>query len=369
MHKFTKNKKIRVGYISNNFVFHPVSFLIEKVIELHNRREFEIYAYSINPIEDKVTKKFYRLFDVFRNISKVSDDNAYKIIKEDNIDILIDLMGYTPGSRMGIISKRAAPIQINYLAYPATSGSDQIDYILADKNVIPFDMQKFYTEKVLYLPGTFICFNDSTKVSKSLKNNPFLNLDQSFFIMVAFHRVEKMSQSTLDAWIKIMNEIQDSYLWVKKTNKYATKNLLNYFESKNVNSSRIIFADREELYEDHLARYTKGDLLLDTFLYNGHTTTIEAIWSGLPVITLEGNSFKSRVSASILKSIGFDELIAKNKDEYIDKVIFYSRNKSELKKLEIRLKNLKKKGNLFNTLEFVHNYETVLKKINLGNKV
>ena len=223
---------------------------------------------------------------------------------------------------MGIISRRAAPIQINYLAYPATSGSDQIDYILSDKNVIPFDMQKFYTEKVLYLPGTFICFNDSTKVSKSLKKNPFLNLDQSFFIMVAFHRVAKMSQSTVDAWIKIMNEIQDSYLWLKKTNKYATKNLLNYFESKNVNSSRIIFADREELYEDHLARYSKGDLLLDTFLYNGHTTTIEALWSGLPVITLEGNSLKSRVSSSILKSIGLDELIAKNKDEYIDKVIF-----------------------------------------------
>ena len=185
--------------------------------------------------------------------------------------------------------------------------------------------------------------------------------------MVAFHRVAKMSKSTVDTWIEIMNNIKDSYLWVKKTNKYATKNLLNYFESKNVNSSRIIFADREELYEDHLARYSKGDLLLDTFLYNGHTTTIEALWSGLPVITIEGDSFKSRVSASILKSIGFNELIAKNKDEYIDKVIYYSRNKSELNKLKIRLKNLKKKGKLFNTLEFVHNYETVLKKIIIEN--
>ena len=146
---------------------HPVSFLIEKVIEIHNRREFEIYGYSINLMEDNVTKKFYKSFDVFRNISKLSDEIANKIIREDNLDILIDLMGYTPGSRMGKLSSRAAPIQINYLAYPATTGSDQIDYIISDENVIPIDKQENFSEKVIYLPKTFICFNDSTQISNN----------------------------------------------------------------------------------------------------------------------------------------------------------------------------------------------------------
>ena len=363
-HKFTKNKKIRIGYISNNFVMHPVSFLIEKVIEIHNRTEFEIYGYSINSKEDNVTKKFYKSFDVFRNISKISDEKANKIIREDKIDILIDLMGYTPGSRMGILSTRAAPIQINYLAYPATTGSDQIDYIISDENVIPIDKQDNFSEKVIYLPRTFICFNDSTQISSNLREDPFQNLDPNFSILLAFHRVEKMSTKALDCWIKVMHKYIDSYLWVKETNKLATNNLLDYFKSKSIDLSRIIFAKRENLYEDHLARYKKGDLLLDTFLYNGHTTTIEALWSGLPVITLEGNSFASRVSASILKSIGLDELISFSKEEYTEKIIFYLSNKSELYKLKSKLKNLKKDGKLFNTKEFVSNFETILKKLN-----
>ena len=272
-------------------------------------------------------------------------------------------MGYTPGSRMGILSSRAAPIQINYLAYPSTTGSDQIDYILSDENVIPIDKQECFSEKVIYLPKTFICFNDSTQIAKNLREDPFLNLDPKFSVLLAFHRVEKMNPQTLDCWIDVMHKYIDSYLWVKETNKFAKYNLQSYFKSKNIDLSRIVFAKRENLYEDHLARYMKGDLLLDTFFYNGHTTTIEALWSGLPVITLEGNSFASRVSASILRSIGFDELIASSKKEYTEKVIFYLSNKSELKKLKLILRNLKKEEKLFNTKEFVHEYENILKKI------
>ena len=362
-YKFSKNKRIRIGYISNNFVMHPVSFLIEKVIEIHNRNEFEIYGYSINLVEDDVTKKFIKSFDVFRNISKLSDEIANKIIRQDNLDILIDLMGYTPGSRMGILSSRAAPIQINYLAYPATTGSDQIDYILSDENVIPIDKQECFSEKVIYLPKTFICFNDSTQIAKNLREDPFQKLDPNFSVLLAFHRVEKINTQTLDCWIDVMQKYIDSYLWVKETNKLATYNLESYFKSKNIDLSRIVYAKRENLYADHLARYKKGDLLLDTFFYNGHTTTIEALWAGLPVITLEGNSFASRVSASILKSIGLDELIASSKKEYIEKVIFYLSNKSELKRLKMILKNLKIEEKLFNTREFVHMYENILKKI------
>ena len=165
-----------------------------------------------------------------------------------------------------------------------------------------------------------------------------------------------------------MSEIENSYLWLKQPNKIAIKNLLELFESKNIDSSRIVFAERVELYEEHLARYKFGDLLLDTLVYNGHTTTIESLWSGLPVITLEGDSFASRVSSSILRSIGFDELIAKTKDEYIEKVIFYSKNQNELNKFKKRLFKLKSEHSLFNTKEFVQNFENVLKKIKRDHK-
>ena len=363
-----KNKKIKIGYLSNDFVFHPVSFLISKMIEIHNRAEFEIYGYSINPVEDDVTKKLANSFDSFKNISNYSDNLANKKIREDNLDIVIDLMGYTSGTRMGILSMRVAPIQISYLAYPSTTGSDQIDYIFADKNIIPQNKKCFYKEKVVYLPKTFICFDDSTKISSTYKPNQFANRTKNSFILVAFHRVEKLSLSTINCWIRILSEIENSYLWLKQPNKIAIKNLLELFESKNIDSSRIVFAERVELYEEHLARYKFGDLLLDTLVYNGHTTTIESLWSGLPVITLEGDSFASRVSSSILRSIGFDELIAKTKDEYIEKVIFYSKNQNELNKFKKRLFKLKSEHSLFNTKEFVQNFENVLKKIKRDHK-
>ena len=361
--KLKKNKKIKIGYISNNFVVHPVSFLISKMIKVHNRSEFEIHGYSINPVEDEVTKKLAKSFDSFKNISNESDDIANKKIREDNLDIVLDLMGYTKGSRMGILSKRAAPIQISFLAYPSTTGSDQIDYIIADRNIIPPNKKSCYTEKVIYLPKTFMCFDDSTKISTTYKPNQFLNRNNNSFVLVGFHKVEKLNLSTINCWITIMSKIENSFLWLKQPNKIAAKNLLDFFKSKNIDSSRIIFAEKLDLYEEHLARYNFGDLLLDTFIYNGHTTTIESLWAGLPVITLEGNSFASRVSSSILKSIGFDALIAKTKDEYIEKVIFYSKNKNELTKLKTRLLNLKNEQSLFNTEEFVQNFEKVLKKI------
>ena len=272
-------------------------------------------------------------------------------------------MGYTTGSRMGILSKRAAPIQISYLAYPSTTGSDQIDYIIADKNIIPQNKKSFYTEKVAYLPKTFICFDDSTKISTTYQPNQFVNTNNNSFIFVGFHKVEKLNISTLNCWIKIMNKVENSYLWLKQTNKIATKNLLNYFKSKNIDSSRIVFAEKLELYEEHLARYKFGDLLLDTFIYNGHTTTIESLWAGLPVITLEGNSFAYRVSSSILKSIGFDNLVAKTKEEYIEKVVFYLQNKNQLNKFKKTLLKLKSQNALFNTNEFVRNFEKVLHDI------
>ncbi len=361
--KSQNNKKLRIGYISNNFVFHPVSFLISGVIKKHNRKEFEIYGYSINAKKDQITKKISSLFDVYRDISVKSDDEAANIIRSDKLDFIIDLMGYTAGSRMGILSKKVSPIQISYLAYPATTGSDQIDYFLADKYVIPEKEVNNFTEKVINIPGTFMCFDDTTKISEKGTKNYFYNLNQKSFIMVAFHRPQKLDLKTVSCWSDILNSIENSFLWIRKPNKYAMRNLIEFFEMKDIDRSKIIFADREPTYEKHLSRYKVGDLLLDTFNYNGHTTTIEALWSGLPVITLQGNNFASRVSASILRSIGLEDLIANTINEYKQKVIFYAKNPIEIKGLKNKLSKLKSDGELFNTETFTINLENVLKDL------
>jgi len=357
------NKKLRIGYISNNFIFHPVSFLISGVIKKHNREEFEIYGYSINTKKDNITEKISKTFDFYRDMSVKSDDEAVNIIRSDNLDFIIDLMGYSAGSRMGILSKKAAPIQISYLAYPSTTGSNQIDYLLADNHVIPETEVDNFTEKIVSIPGTFMCFDDTTKISDKVTKNHFYNFKQESFIMLAFHRPQKLNLKTVSCWCDILNSIEDSFLWIRKPNKYAMKNLLEFFEIRDIDLSKIIFADREPTYEKHLSRYRVGDLLLDTFNYNGHTTTIEALWSGLPVITLQGKNFASRVSASILRSIGLEELIAKTINEYKEKVIFYSKNPNEINVLKNKLSKLKSNGELFNTETFTIKLENVLKDL------
>ena len=358
-----KNKKLRIGYISNNFIFHPVSFLISGVIKKHNRKEFEIYGYSINTKKDQITEKISNNFDVYRDISLKSDDEAANIIRSDKLDFIIDLMGYSAGSRMGILSKRVAPIQISYLAYPSTTGSNQMDYLLADKHVIPETEVNNFTEKVINIPGTFMCFDDTTKIAEKVIKNQFYNFKKNSFIMVAFHRPQKLNLKTALCWCEILSSIENSFLWIRKPNKYAMRNLLEFFEMRDIDRTKIIFADREPSYERHLSRYKVGDLLLDTFNYNGHTTTIEALWSGLPVITLQGKNFASRVSASILRSIGLEELIAKTINEYKEKVIFYSKNPNEINVLKNKLFKLKSNGELFNTETFTINLENVLKDL------
>ena len=357
------NKKLRIGYISNSFISHPVSFLISGVIKKHNRQEFEIYGYSTNKKKDQVTKKISNNFDFYRDISLKSDDEAANIIRSDNLDFIIDLMGYSAGSRMGILSKKVATIQISYLAYPATTGSNQMDYLIADKHVIPESEVNNFTEKILNIPGTFMCFDDTTKISENVNKNYFNNLKQNSFIMVAFHRPQKLNFKTVLCWCEILNSIENSFLWIRKPNKYAMRNLLEFFEMRDINRSKIIFADREPSYEKHLSRYKVGDLLLDTFNYNGHTTTIEALWSGLPVITLQGKNFASRVSSSILSSIGLDELIASSINEYKEKVIFYSKNPTKIMVLKNKLSKLKKDGELFNTETFTIKLENILKDL------
>ena len=357
-------KKIRVGYVSSNFNDHPVLKVMDSIFKNHDKTSFEIYAYYLFKNDDDNTKKVKKYFDSFKNIASLSNKEMIKIIRSDELDIAVDLMGYTNRNKANIFNARIAPIQINYLGFAGTTCIPNMDFLIADKFVIPKKNMKFYSEKIIYMPN---CFINSIKYQYSnSKESIKLNLPPKSIVLAAFHMSFKLSEEVVNSWINVLNQTENTYLWLKISNKIAKKNLISHFQSKNVDIKRILFAEKVDLYTEHISRYSKADLFLDTYNFNGHSTLVECIWSELPFITLAGESFASRVGASILNSLGLSELIAKSTDEYIEKVIFYTKNFHKLAILKNQIRKQKKEGDFFNQKLFVNqleeNYKSCIKR-------
>tara|TARA_B100000886_G_scaffold173808_1_gene118935 strand:- start:384 stop:2285 length:1902 start_codon:yes stop_codon:yes gene_type:complete len=357
-----KNKKIKIGYISANFNDHPVSKIMETIFINHNKKKFEIHAYSLNPIEDKITKNLKSNFKSFSCISSLSLKEAVTKIRSDNLDIAIDLMGYTKKNMIQIFNERIAPIQINYLGFPGTTGISNMDFLIGDEFVIPKKLQKYYSEKIIRMPNSFI--NSIKYEFNSLKTTEEINsLPNDAIILAAFHKTSKLTEEVVSSWANILRRSENTYLWIKEPTSTAKKNLLLFFSSQKIDYNRILFADHVSSYEEHVSRYCLADIFLDTFNYNGHSTLVECIWSELPFITLLGKSFSSRVGGSILHYLDLDELICKSYEEYIEKVLFYSSNKQKLRKLKIKINNLKKNAEFFNQKVFTENLENIYESI------
>jgi predicted O-linked N-acetylglucosamine transferase (SPINDLY family) len=354
--KIKKNKKIRVGYLSANFNDHPVLKIMESVFKNHDKNSFEIYAYNLHPGEDESTKKVKKYFQSFKNIAFLSLKEMIKIIRSDELDIAVDLMGYTKRNKIELFNTRIAPIQINYLGFAGTTGLSNMDFLIADKFIISKKNMKFYSEKILYMPNSFI--NSIQYQYSNLKTKyKKLDLPPKSFLLAAFHRTEKLSEEVIDSWISILRKTDNTYLWLSISNEIAKKNLISFFQSNNVDIKRILFAEKLDLYSEHISRYAEADLFLDTFFYNGHTTILECIWSELPFITLAGESFASRVGLSIANSLGLPELVANSLDEYIEKVIFYTKNLDKLSIIKNQIRKQKNYGDFFNQKLFVKQLE------------
>ncbi len=354
--KTKKNKKIRIGYLSANFNDHPVLKIMESIFKNHDKNSFEIYAYNLYPGEDEWTKKIKKYFQSFKNIASLSLHEMVKIIRSDELDIAVDLMGYTKRNKMELFNSRIAPIQINYLGFPGTTGLPNMDFLIADKFVISKKNMQFYSEKILYMPNSFI--NSIQYQYSNLKTKyKKLDLPAKSFLLAAFHRTEKLSEEVVNSWISILRQTENTYLWLSISNKIAKKNLINFFQFNNIDIKRILFAEKVDLYSEHISRYSQADLFLDTFHYNGHTTILECIWSELPFITFAGESFASRVGSSIANSIGLPELIAKSSDEYVEKVIFFIKNLDKLSIIKNQIRQQKKIGDFFNQKLFVKQLE------------
>ena len=296
------HRKKRVAFISADFREHPVGYLLVNLIETLDKSRIESYGISVGVRDESELYKRYRLgFDQYLDCSDKPSAEIAHILKSLEIDIVIDLSGYTSGSRLDVLSYRPAPIQMTYLGFPGTLGLPYVDFIIADKVVIPEDLQHFYTEKVLYLDDCYLPRDLSVKPAVETPSKESQGLPSEGIVLCSFNHDYKINPPVFSAWMDILRDIKGSVLWLMRLNDDAKGNLKKEAAKRDIDPERLVFATRVPRVEDHLARYRLADLCLDTYPYNGHTTTSDAIYAGRKVLTVAGTSFASRVATSVLK--------------------------------------------------------------------
>jgi len=355
-----KHKKIRLGYFSADFKVHPVSILMAELFELHDRDKFELFAFSLGAADesDEMRAQLMPLFDSFIDVQNKKDIEIAVLARSLEIDIAVDLGGHTQGSRMGIFSYRAAPIQVNYLGYAGSAGSEYIDYIIADNVVIPQSERKFYSEKVVYLPHSYLVDDSRRKISDRRYSRIELNLPEAGFVFCCFNNGYKITPEYLDRWSGILRRVDGSVIWISEGSETFQNNLLQQFSDRGIASGRVVFAKRMPFQADHLARLRLADLFLDTGPYNAHTTAMDALRCGLPVLTCRGATFPGRVAASLLSNLGLNELIAENLDDYELMAVELATNLSTYQFIKDKLAENAASKPLFNTKLYAHHIET-----------
>jgi protein O-GlcNAc transferase len=311
-----RHDRIRVAYLSADFRDHPVAWLIAELIERHDRAAFEVHGISFGPDSPgPMRKRLEAVFDHFIDVRAKRDNEVAASLREAEIDIVVDLMGYTQHSRPGIMARRPAPVQVNYLGCPATMGVDFIDYILADRFVIPESQQAHYSEKVVYLPDTFQSNDTQRKIAERAPTRAEVGLPERGFVFCCFNNNYKITPEFFGAWMRVLKRVEGSVLWLLARDAVTAENLRREAQARDMAPERLVFAPRvrQELY---LARYRAADLFLDTLPFNAGTTASDALWAGLPVLTCAGNAFAGRMAGSLLNAIGLPELITHTLPDY-----------------------------------------------------
>ena len=355
--KLQRSNKIRIGYFSADFRNHAVSLLAAELFEIHDRSRFELIAFSFGAdTNDAMRKRVMAAFDKFIDVTSQPDSAVAILARSLKIDIAVDLGGHTGNNRMGIFSYRAAPIQVSYIGYPGTSGADYIDYLIADKTIIPKHSQQHYVEKIAYLPNSFQV-NDRKRVISGKKfTREELGLPVEGFVFCCFNSSYKITPHVFDSWISILNSVTGSVLWLSEANQTAVVNLRKEAEKRGLDPQRLVFAKRMQLPE-YLASYQIADLFLDTLPYNAGATASDALWAGLPVITCIGESFASRMAASLLTAINLPELITNTRAEYGILAIELATNRVKHQNIKNKLAANRLTTPLFDTPLFTRHIE------------
>jgi protein O-GlcNAc transferase len=349
--------RLRVGYLSADFHPHATAYLIAELMERHDRSRFEVFAYSIGPDSDTaLRRRLVAAFDGFVDLRPLSHDEAAQRIHADDLDILVDLKGYTQNARSEILARRPAPIQVNYLGYPGTMGASFIDYIVADAFIIPPAQHAFYDEKVVTLPHCYQPNDTRRPVSDQRPTRAACGLPEHGFVFASFNNSYKITPQMFDIWMRLLNQVPGSVLWQLEAEPDATGNLRREAQARGVDPARLIFAPALEL-ADHLARQPLADLFLDTLPVNAHTTASDALWAGLPVLTCAGETFIGRVAGSVLTTIGLPELITTSPQEYEALALALARDPARLAALRQRLAANRQTSPLFDIARFTRNLE------------
>ena len=361
--KNLKNNKIKIGFLSGDFKTHPVSFFLKGLLLNLDKDKFEISLISNlhKSHYDNTTDELKLLTKDWIDISKLSDFEATNLVRSLELDILIDLCGFFRGNRFQVISNRAAKIQVCWLGYNNTTGIKNMDYLIADHNLIKKEEEKLYSEKVLFLPKIWNVMTLPESLPEIQKNN-------LIFTYASFNNFHKISDDTIDVWSKILNS-SNSQILLKNSmppgivSEEIKLNLLKKFIARGVEKNKILFINFKKNFQDHLDFYNNVDVALDTFPYPGVTTTFDAVLMGVPVLTMKGHNFNSRCGESININLQMENFIAENKDDYFNKAISFQKEKNILQKFGKNLRKKAFKSSLFNTKDFARSFEEMIQKI------
>lgn len=347
---------LRIGYLSSDFHDHATAYLMAEVFELHDRAQFELFAYSSGPDDNgRMRQRLKRAFAHFREIGGLSDEAAARLIQADGIDILVDLKGYTRDSRTGILAWRPAPVQAQYLGYPGTLGASFVDYVITDAVVTPPEHLAAYDEAPAFLPGSYQC-NDRQRPRGNGPGRAACGLPEKSLVFCCFNHTYKIRREVFAVWCRLLQSVPDSVLWLLRSNPEAEANLRAAAHAAGIAGDRLIFAPVAPLAE-HIARIGEADVFLDTQPYNAHTTASDALWAGVPVVAWRGESFQSRVSSSLLQAVDLPELIADDAESYFARVMRLATDPAWRDEIASRLAQARDNSRLFDSRAFTRDLE------------
>ncbi len=353
----TEPERLRIGYFSAEIRDHPVARLIARVIELHDRSRFEVHVYSYGPkVEDETRARIIRAADHFHEVAGVADQSLVEQIRRDGIDIAIDLTGHTTNTRTGLFAFRPAPVQICYLGYPGTSGAPFIDYIIADRELIPDDQLGFYSEAPIYLPHCYQAQDDQAPIADQPPSRASLGLPEQGFVFCGINGSYKIQPPLFDIWMRLLRQVDGSVLWLLASNPWADKNLRAEAAARGIDPARIIFTDWKS-HADYLAQFGAADLFLDSFIYGAGATASSALWAGLPVLTRAGDGYPARMAASLLKAIGLPELVTTSDVAYERLALDLATDSDRLRAIRSALQENRTTKPLFDSRRFTVHLE------------
>ncbi len=350
--------KIRIGYFSGDFRTHPVAYLTAGLFEHHDRANFEITAFAFGPeSRDAIRSRLVKGFDRFIDVRHKSDLEVTRLARDLGIDIAVDLSGHTAHCRSRIFALRAAPVQVNFLGYPGTMGANFMDYLIADGTVVPRAQQVHYCEKIAYLPGSFLPFDSGYTIADRTFTRAELGLPSGGVVFCCFNNNYKILPEVFDRWMRILSLTEHSVLWLHQVDGAVAANLRQQASQRGVDARRLVFAQRMQSVHEHLARIRAADLFLDTFPYNAHATALDALWAGVPLLTLPGESFASRVASSLLNAVGLHELVADSPSRYEQTALELAVDAARLGQLRNKL--ALRDAPIFDTERYTKNLEAI----------